>query len=284
MEGISIIIPVFNKIESTMRCIHSIRELNKNSTFEIIIVDNGSTDETPQFFSSQPFNPTFSKEEKCGNPPLKKGDIGGFSNEKKITYIRNEENLGVSRACNQGAGAANCGIFCFMHNDVFIFQENWTASLSDLITKASNAGMIGLYGAKTLRKDASFRGKTIVHSIKGSPSMNKQVERVAVVDGLLMATQKLVFKKIGGFSEDFPVHYYDKDISLKAMKNGLHNYVMHIPFEHICATTRKGIKEDDRIRDEAHEKFLAKWKHFLPVDVSSWREKIGYTVKRKKDN
>ncbi len=167
-----------------------------------------------------------------------------------------------------------------MHNDVFILQKNWTASLRDFITKTKNAGMIGLYGAKTLRKDGSFRGKTIVHSLMDGHSINKRFEKAAVVDGLLMASQKAVFKKIGGFCEDFPVHYYDKDISLRAIKSGLCNYVVNIPFEHVCATTRRDIKEDDKIRDEAKDKFLIIWRNYLPADVSTWREKICYVFRK----
>ena len=102
--------------------------------------------------------------------------------------------------------------------------------------------MVGLYGAKTLRRDGSFRGKTIVHSKKGSPS-TRTLERVAVVDGLLMATQGTVFKKIGGFNELFPIHYYDKDISLRFLKNNFDNYILPISFEHRCATTRKEIED-----------------------------------------
>jgi len=68
MEGVSIIIPVFNKLEITRKCIDHIREFNKNYAFEIIIADNGSTDEIP--------------------------DV--LSNDKDIIYIRNQENLGIA--------------------------------------------------------------------------------------------------------------------------------------------------------------------------------------------
>jgi GT2 family glycosyltransferase len=270
MEGLSIIIPVFNKIETTMKCINSIRELNRDCVYEIIIIDNGSTDETPRVFSSY----TEIGAEGDSQP----GDSG---DRGKITYIRNDKNLGVAKVLNKGASVANFDILCFMHNDVFISQENWITSLGEFITNTANAGVVGLYGAKTIRKDGSFKGKSIIHAIKDNPTITNRFEKVAVVDGLLLAMSKAVFHKTKGFCDDFTVHYYDKDMSLRAYKNGFVNYVLNIPFEHTCATTRREIVQDDTIRDEAQKKFMEMWNFYLPLDVSTWREKIGYLVRKK---
>ncbi|MBI5666031.1 MAG: glycosyltransferase [Nitrospirae bacterium] len=258
MEGLSIIIPVFNKIETTRKCIGSIREQNRDAAYEIIIVDNGSTDETQQTFTA-------------GAGPM-----------PDLTYIRNTENLGVSKALNIGAEAAKYDVLCFMHNDVFISRENWTADIYGFISKTAGSGVVGLYGAKTIRKDATFRGKSIVHAKKNGPSITRSFEKVAVVDGLLLAMKKAVYHKCRGFCDGFSVHYYDKDISLRAYKNGFVNYVLNIPFEHICATTRSQIPDEDSIRDEAQKNFTAMWDLYLPVDVSTWRDRITYTVKRRK--
>ena len=260
MEGLSIIIPVFNRIETTLKCIDSIRSQNRNVEVEIIIVDNGSTDGTPQAF----------------------GPGAGF--KPAPTYIRNQENLGVSKALNIGADAAGYEALCFMHNDVFVIRENWTAEISGFLSKTANAGVVGLYGAKTLRKDGTFRGKTIVHAEKNGPAMNRPFEKVAVVDGLLLAMKKTVFQKCGGFCDGYRVHYYDKDMSLRAYKNGFINYVLNIPFEHVCAATRTQISDEDAIRDEAQEIFSEVWGLYLPVDVSSWKDRVSYAVTRRKDS
>lgn len=256
MEGISIIIPVFNKIETTVRCIDSIRQWNKGCSFEIIIVDNGSTDVTQQTFT-----------------------VGaGF--KPALTYIRNTENLGVAKALNLGAESAKYDILCFMHNDVFIYKKKWVSEICKFIFNIPTPGVVGLFGAKTIREDASFRGKSIVYAKRVS-AKSKPFEKVAVVDGLLMAMKKTVFKNVGGFCEDFYVHYYDKDISLRAFRQGLNNYVVDMPFEHICGTTRNQISRDDIIRDEAQRHFVNKWKDYLPVDVSTWRDKITYIFRKR---
>jgi GT2 family glycosyltransferase len=268
MEGLSIIIPVFNKIGTTLDCIQSISEENKEGVYEIVIVDNGSTDETPAVFSKD-----------CGaGAGLKPAP----AMSDQITYIRNPENLGVSKALNIGAAAAQYNILCFMHNDVIVHEKNWTSSIEEFINSNSNAGVVGFYGAKTVREDGSFRGKSIVHSKRDNPSLSKPFETVAVVDGMLMTIKKQVFKEIGGYSDEFIVHFYDKDLSLKAITGNFVNYVLNVPFEHTCAATRSDIKDDDRVRDEAKNKFLKIWAGTLPVDVTTWREKIGYIGKGKK--
>lgn len=266
MEGLSIVIPVYNKIESTRKCINSIKEANRGCAFEIIVVDNGSTDETEDVLSSPPFNA----------PPEKEGSGGG------VIYIRNKENLGVSKALNKGAGIAKYDILCFMHNDVFVFQENWAAAISRFVTDTEKAGVVGLYGAKVMRKDGSFRGRSIVHAKKDKPSITRGFEKVAVVDGMLMAMHRRAFEKARGFCDGFTIHFYDKDMSLRAYRNGFENYVLNIPFEHYCATTRSEIIREDTVRDEAQENFKELWSHYLPVDVSTWRDRISYAVKRKR--
>jgi GT2 family glycosyltransferase len=132
-----------------------------------------------------------------------------------------------------------------------------------------------LYGAKVLRKDGSFRGKTIVHAKKASPVMKRSEEKVAVVDGMLLAMKREAFTKVSGFNEDFAIHYYDKDISMRSLSRGMTNYILNVPFEHAAATTRKGIREDDKVREEARMKFIGIWRDHLPVDTSIWQEKIS---------
>lgn len=249
--GVTIVIPVFNKIEITTNCIDHVREFNKKCAYEIIVVDNGSTDKTEEV----------------------------LSNDKNIIYIRNQENLGISKAYNQAAEKAKHDIFCFMHNDVFLFEKEWIHKIANFIIEVPDAGIVGLYGAKTVRKDGSFKGKTIVHSKKNAPTIKGLFERVAVVDGLLMAMQKSIFKAIEGFNEDFTVHFYDKDISIRAIKKRYMNYVLNIPFEHQCAATRKQLDNENKNREEARELFMKIWACFLPVDVTTWLEKLSFAFK-----
>jgi GT2 family glycosyltransferase len=251
MEGISIVIPVHNRLEMTKRCIEFILEMNRDYTYEIIVIDNGSTDGTQKYF----FNVT------------------------TIIYHRNKSNLGISKALNQGAHLARNAILCFMHNDVLVHERDWIKKVSGFISKNERIGIAGFYGAKKIRKDGTFRGKTIIHSKKDSPVIKKEFEQVTVVDGLCMCIKRDIFENIGEFDEIFTFHFYDKDISMKCLKAGYKNYVLNIPFEHFCGLTRKVIKGEDRVREEAKRVFINKWKGILPVDVSTIKERFSFLVK-----
>jgi len=251
MEGISVIIPVHNRLEMTRECVEWIREKNRGYPYETIIIDNGSTDRTEDF----------------------------FSRATTFIYHRNESNLGISKALNQGAHLAHHALFCFMHNDVLIHEKDWIKKVEGFIAQNEKAGIVGFYGAKCIRKDGTFRGKAIIHAKKDSPAIQKHVEQVAVVDGLCMCMKRNIFEDIGGFDESFTIHFYDKDMSMKCLKAGYKNYVLNIPFEHLCGSTRKAIKGENRVREEAKRLFIEKWKGILPVDVCTFTERVSFLIK-----
>ncbi|RLI48415.1 MAG: hypothetical protein DRP09_21470, partial [Candidatus Thorarchaeota archaeon] len=78
----SIIIPVYNKIEYTRQCINALLRITPLNLFELVIVNNASTDGTKEYLDqlSQQIN--------------------------NIKVIHNQKNLGFAKACNQGAKIA----------------------------------------------------------------------------------------------------------------------------------------------------------------------------------
>ncbi|MEP6742091.1 MAG: glycosyltransferase family 2 protein, partial [bacterium] len=122
----SIIIPVFNKAEFTLGCINSLlQEINLNET-EIIVVDNASTDETPEMLSIL-------------------GDL--------VRVIRNEENRGFVDACNQGAAVARGQFLVFLNNDTKVLP-GW---LDHLLTTIENRRSVGAVGSMFLYPDGSIQ-------------------------------------------------------------------------------------------------------------------------------
>lgn len=112
----SIVIPAFNQIAHTRRCLDFLRRYTRGS-HEIIIVDNGSSDGTAAFARS----------------------FGG------IRLIRNEKNLGFAHAINQGMKASRGRYLIWLNNDVLV-TPGW---LEGLIACASRAPWIGVVGPCT---------------------------------------------------------------------------------------------------------------------------------------
>lgn len=107
----SIIICVYNNGETVRACLESL--LGQQGTdFEIVIVDDASTDATPQYLES----------------------FCNAHSERPITVARNEFNLGVSGARNVGLQAAHGDIVAFTDSDC-VADEGWLAALSDRLRK-----------------------------------------------------------------------------------------------------------------------------------------------------
>src|SRR6202012_4711521 len=88
----SIVIPVFNNLPLTRDCIDSLYRTKVSPPFEVIVVDNASTDGTAEY--------------------LKQEQAAG-----RIRVLANPKNEGFAHACNQGAQAARSPLVLFLNND-----------------------------------------------------------------------------------------------------------------------------------------------------------------------
>jgi GT2 family glycosyltransferase len=203
MISTSIVIPVFNQSQFTEGCLHSLQgDSDVNETAEVIVVDNGSTDGTPELLHS--FSGRW--------PGLK--------------VVRFEENKGFTRACNYGAQHTKGANLCFLNNDT-LPQAGWLSALS----KTLQLPRVGLVGPKLLypsdrtvnscgyvysRHLAAFY--PIYHRYPGTfPGANRRREFQALLGACYLLKRDL-FESVGGFS-DFGLE--DIDLCLKVRQKGL---------------------------------------------------------------
>ncbi|MEJ2637886.1 MAG: glycosyltransferase [Calditrichia bacterium] len=116
---ISIIIPVFNKIDLTIKCITQIYKHTPNKTdFELIIVDDGSTDRTSEYLSQNQQSHT------------------------NLFVIRNPYSRGFAASCNMGASIATGENLLFIDNGTEM-QSRWLRSLTKILHETKKANAIG---------------------------------------------------------------------------------------------------------------------------------------------
>ncbi len=135
---VSIVIPLFNNVELTKQCFSSLVDNTPPNEYELIFVDNGSTDGTGTYLRS----------------------LHG-----KIKVISNEQNLGFAKACNQGAKAADGKYLLFLNNDT-IPQPRW---LEEMLRTAESDENIGIVGNKLLHPDGSIQHAGVVFWRNGLP-------------------------------------------------------------------------------------------------------------------
>lgn len=186
-------------------------------------------------------------------------------------------NRGISAVYNDLGNKAIFDIICFIHEDVIIHTKNWGDVLVKLFLD-KKLGLVGISGATYKSKypgtwsacDISlYRTHSIQHfkhleepQITNINPDNVTHTEVAVIDGVFMATSKIVFKE-HNFDELLlkNFHLYDLDFSVNV---GI-NYNVVVSYEILIEHLSEGNLDKNWILDSL--KIHKKWKDILPVNI-----------------
>jgi GT2 family glycosyltransferase/glycosyltransferase involved in cell wall biosynthesis len=253
---VSIIIPVFNKLPLTRLCLESIRANTAGVAYEIIVVDNGSTDGTVDFLR---------QEEEAG----------------RLKVIPNSENLGFAKACNQGAREASGRYLLFLNNDTQVKSE-WVPPLLHILDSDS---AVAASGSKLLFPDGALQhaGIAIIEDRKlpdplvarhlyyrqasDLPEANVTRQYQALTAACLLI-RKDAFDEVKGFDEGYWNGYEDVDLCFKLRERGWkliyqpESVVIHFESQSGNERFAKVSKNISRL----HEKWLGKVKPDLIIE------------------
>jgi GT2 family glycosyltransferase len=138
--NVSIIIPVYDKLELTKQCLESLWRHTPGDRYEIIVVDNGSTDGTAEY-------------------------LRGLEDEGRVRALIQEQNLGFARACNRGAAAARGRYLLFLNNDTEV-TDGW---LSPLVQTLDQDPFVGAAGNKLLFPDGTIQHAGVALVLEDRP-------------------------------------------------------------------------------------------------------------------
>ena len=167
-----IIIPVWNGLEHTQKCIERII-VNTDVNFRLIIVDNGSDIETNNYLKSL----------------AQKKEVNNY------TLIRNEKNLGFVRATNQGILTSSSSYVCLLNNDAYVTKD-WLNRLIELAEQDSKFGIINPNWISEEPVDLDSQ-------LKNLDRYRRQFLEVNDCMGFCMLIKREVIKKIGLLDEIF---------------------------------------------------------------------------------
>lgn len=245
---VSLVMCVYNQVALTRACLESLRATGE--PFELVVIDNGSTDGTRELFERFPY--PF---------PLRYDPAG--------------DNRSVIAQLNRGWRLAKTEFVCFLHNDTELLEPAWLSRLLAALA-SPGVGLAGLYGAKRVRRNGRFAGRSIVHSLAEGPTVRPPWEEVAVVDAVCLCLSRALLEAVGGLDEGYGFfHGIDRDLSFAVRARGLRGVVVHAPFRHRGGGTRarefaarpEREQADLADRDAALARFIGKWAHRLPADV-----------------
>ena len=210
---ISVVIVNYNVRFFLEQCILSIQAASKKIKVEIIVVDNNSQDDSCQLLQNK---------------------------YPEVLLISNKNNVGFSKANNQGVAIAK-GEFVFILNPDTVLGED---TLEKLYNFAKNTDNIGIVGTQLIDGSGTF----LPESKRGIPTPSvaflklfgfskkqqytyyaryltmEDTGKVAILAGACMFMKRAVYKKVGGFDEDYFMYGEDIDLSYKVLKLGLDNY------------------------------------------------------------
>jgi GT2 family glycosyltransferase len=253
---VSVVIPVFNQVHWTERCLNSLLEHSEIAR-DLIIIDNCSTDSTPQVLN------------RFASPFMERG--------WKFTVIRNEENLGFGRACNQGIKIATGEYITILNNDTW-HMPGWDTALARAI-ETLDAAMVGpFYFEKEFNEK-----KLLKRSLRFSRWNRGKYRRFWVP--MMMFFRRAAFEQVGVFDERYFVSFEEIDLRVRFDRAGLKFFMVGDCFIWHAV---KGTRGHAHLIPSSHEAegrrlFMEKW-GFDPDDLRpgyrSWPERIKRRLQR----
>lgn len=202
---VSIVIPSRNQGEVLGRCLDSLFTMTDYSDYEVIVVDNRTTD---------PVAVAHMK-----NYPI-----------KRIAYKDKKFNYSVAN--NLGVQSSSGEMLVLLNNDTEIVDTDWLRKLS-MYFEFEDVGAVGatlLYPDRSVQHAGVILGprgtadhimRGFVESADGYGGSLAVSREVSAVTAACMMLPRALFDRVGGFSTDYAKHYQDVDLCLKIRECGL---------------------------------------------------------------
>ena len=236
---VSVIILCRNQLGYTQKCLESLRS-HTHIHYEVIVVDNASNDGTENWLTGQP----------------------------NLKVIRNEENLGFPKGCNQGIQLARGENILLLNNDTVLTQD-WLTNLLISLNSSEDVGAVG-----PVTNNASY--STAIHTDYGDDLSRMQAfardfnqsdpskweQRTKLIGFCLLIKRKALDAAGTWLDETFsPGNYEDDDLSLRLIEQGYKLLLCRDTFIHHFGSV--SWKEDpigwQLLLHENNEKFKQKW-------------------------
>lgn len=266
---VSIIVPSKDNYEILQRCLDTILTYTDDVVYEIIIVDNGSSEETQRKVASY------------------------AEMHKNIFYVYQPMDFNFSAMCNLGASRASGDYLLFLNDDIEIRENGW---LSRMVGHAAQSH-VGAVGAKLLYPGTLEIQHDGVINLPCGPSHalnhmedNKEYyflrNRVEydwlAVTGACLLVDKEKYEKVHGFDESLPVSYNDIDFCFKLVEAGYYNVVRNdvVLYHHESITRGQDTLDEEKMKRLVmeRERLYAKHPRIEGVDPFYNRNLGGYNL------
>jgi GT2 family glycosyltransferase len=201
-----VVVVTWNRRDLLRSCLQSLTRQNLNQPFEVVVVDNGSDDGSPEMVLQE------------------YGKSTTFPPKFTLRLIRNSQNRGFCAANNQGFAVSDTEFVALLNNDAEA-DSDW---LEKLATAFDGRADIGMAASKILVHEDPRRIDKAGHLIyldgqnrgRGSGELDEgqydRVEEILWPDGCAAMYRRTMLDEIGGFDEDFFAYADDAELGLRA--------------------------------------------------------------------
>ena len=182
---VSVVVPAYNAAGVITSCVKALQEQDSSPPYEIIVVDDGSSDNTAD-----------------------------LAEESGAQVIRHTERRGAAAARNSGIGAAAGDIICFTDADCMP-KENW---IQQILRPFANQEIIGAKGTyATKQREMVARFVQIEYEDKYDLLLTQ--ERINFIDTYSAAYRRQVLLANNGFDEQI-FYVEDQELSFRLAARG----------------------------------------------------------------
>jgi len=239
VRNVSFIILSYNTLEYTRNCIESIRKNTLESTREIVIVDNASTD----------------------------GSVEWLREQKDIVLRENKENSGFPKGCNQGIEVAN------IENDIFLLNNDTYLPLNALFWLRMGLyenDKVGATGSVTnragnlqsIRFENPLEEAFLDYARKNNLPWKYPYEEKLYLVGYALLIKRTVYDVVGDLDERYsPGNHEDNDYGFRILKAGYKNILCKNSFitHYGSKSFGKDLMAYKSLLETTGNKFFEKW-------------------------
>lgn len=240
----SIIILCCNEVEATRRCLESVRQ-HTRQPYELILVDNGSVDDTPTLLTEVRLT---------------------WSEPVLVEVIQNETNRGYPAGVNQGLTAAQGDFIVLLNNDTVVTPE-WLDGLIRAVLAEGEPALVGPVSNYAPPPQFVPPGYDDLSGLDAFAAAHQREFAGRILDhprltGFCLLLPRSALRRIGGMDERYGAGFFDDDdLCVRARQAGLRLRVaLDVYIHHEGSRTFRalGIDTDAQLQRN-FEQFRAKW-------------------------